>query len=225
MKDLYPFGSLLRCPYCGHSLKQRFVFDGIHFLCEGDGACRRFVIPAEPIRDAILKAWKEVSPKELRKLLNEIITVSSVGAGSSAGDRVKSRAQAIAANEIRLLIEKKKKNPVFDEVDYWWLDEYVLRITFRRHENSPWPAANTVNTQGSDDSGTSERYCDDRTIIIYWKCGITSTLPSGQQTQELQNKARLWDDYIITNANIYPDLAAEAVSAMFMNMKATYDEI
>ena len=25
MKDLYPFGSLLRCPYCGHSLKQRFV--------------------------------------------------------------------------------------------------------------------------------------------------------------------------------------------------------
>ncbi len=232
MKDLYPFGSLLRCPYCGHSLKQRFVFDGIHFLCEGDGACRRFVIPAEPIRDAILKAWKEVSPKELRKLLNEMTTVSSVGAGSrpgsSAGGRVKSRAQAITASEIRLLIEEKKKNPVFDEVDYWWLDEYVLRITFGRHENRLWSAANTantaVNTQDSGDGGMDggrdggERR-DDRTIIIYWKCGITSTLPSGQQTQEPQNKARLWDDYIITNANIYPDLAAEAVSAMFTNMR------
>ena len=225
MKDLYPFGSLLRCPYCGHSLKQRFVFDGIHFLCEGDGACRRFVIPAEPIRNAILKAWKSLSLKELRKSLKEITTVSLVGAGSSAGDRVKSRADAIAANEIRLLIEEKKKNPVFDEVDYWWLDEYVLRITFGRHESRLWSVANTgVNTQDSKDDGRDigrdggERR-DDRTIIIYWKCGITSTLPSGQQTQEPQTKARLWDDYIITNANIYPDLAAEAVSAMFTNMR------
>ncbi|MBR1439357.1 MAG: recombinase family protein, partial [Synergistaceae bacterium] len=230
MKDLYPFGSLLRCPYCGHSLKQRFVFDGIHFLCEGDGACRRFVIPAEPIRDAILKAWKDINLRELRKLFNEMTTISSVRAGSSAGDRVKSRAQAIAANEIRLLIEEKKKNPVFDEVDYWWLDKYVLRITFGRHENRQQPAANatanTINTRnsrdGSNDSkngDNSGRCLDDRTIIIYWKCGITSTLPSGQQTQEPQSKARLWDDYIITNANIYPDLAAEAVSAMFTNMR------
>ena len=138
MKDLYPFGSLLRCPYCGHSLNQRFVFDGIHFLCEGDSACRRFVIPAEPIRDAMLKAWKEVSPKELRRLLNELQeetanTASSTRSGVRRGAR--SRADAMTANEIRLLIEEKKKNPVFDEVNYWWLDEYVLRITFGRHES------------------------------------------------------------------------------------------
>ncbi|MBR1438183.1 MAG: hypothetical protein IJ587_06555 [Synergistaceae bacterium] len=56
-------------------------------------------------------------------------------------------------------------------------------------------------------------------IRSIFPCSQSSTLPSGQQTQEPQNKARLWDDYIITNANIYPDLAAEAVSAMFVNMR------
>ena len=112
MKDLYPFGSLLRCPYCGHSLTQRFIFEGVHFLCEGEGACRQFVILAEPIKEALLDAWNELTRKTIMELL-----------GVKNAEHVEAK---------RLLIEKKK-NPEFDDVDYWWLDEYMLRITFGRH--------------------------------------------------------------------------------------------
>lgn len=114
MKDLYPFGSLLRCPYCGHSLTQRFIFEGVHFLCEGEGACRQFVILAEPIKEALLDAWNELTRKTIIELL-----------GVKNAEHVEAK---------RLLIEKKK-NPEFDDVDYWWLDEYMLRITFGRHVN------------------------------------------------------------------------------------------
>lgn len=252
MKDLYPFGSLLRCPYCGHSLTQRFIFEGVHFLCEGEGACRQFVILAEPIKEALLDAWNDLTRKTIIELL-----------GVKNAEHVEAK---------RLLIEKKK-NPEFDDVDYWWLDEYMLRITFGRHvtrqnrcadcerngENSndseysqraqkAWScqvtdnvtekmktktkpkARHTINTVGTgrrelggfnkfNEAGKQGEQDEGCNIIVYWKCGIITTLPSMAQSasQNPRRKALLWDKYLLQHSDLYPDLAAEAVAARFRN--------
>ena len=251
MKDLYPFGSLLRCPYCGHSLTQRFIFEGVHFLCEGEGACRQFVILAEPIKEALLDAWNDLTRKTIIELL-----------GVKNAEHVEAK---------RLLIEKKK-NPEFDDVDYWWLDEYMLRITFGRHltrqqqqnrctgcdrdeqsqqsgnthsddnqseysndnnnkRSNTWScrvtktkAQHTINTvwTGRNRFNEAGRYGEQDegcNIIVYWKCGIITTLPSMAQSasQNPRRKALLWDKYLLQHSDLYPDLAAEAVTARFRN--------
>ena len=66
----YPFGNLLRCPYCGHVLtahKLGTFHNDRHFCCEGEGACCNFVIRVKPVEEAILRGYNEF-PSALRPI-------------------------------------------------------------------------------------------------------------------------------------------------------------
>ena len=175
--SFYPFGFLLKCPYCGHSLAQRNLplFNGAtHFLCEGERDCRQFAILAEPTRRNILMAWNE-------------LTFSQLTIASQNSEIV------IWPEELELLKREKAQHPSFQELNYWWLDKYILRITFGAH--------------------TKPEEC---TIRIFWKCGLISTLPSGvdRPSKNPPYRAYLWNRYVLQHANQYPDLASEIIASV-----------
>ena len=109
----YPFGDYLRCPYCGHVLYKRRVPKEQCFCCEGDGACRRFVIDADSVERAILEAYETIKTKAVEK---------------KAG----LRDYAIAIEAVKLL-RIKAEHQAFERIDYWWLDELVEQISFGQH--------------------------------------------------------------------------------------------
>ena len=177
--SFYPFGFLLKCPYCGHSLAQRNLplFNGAtHFLCEGERACRQFAILAAPTRKNILRAW------------NELPSFSIFSENMQAGAE-----QEIWPEELKLLRREKAQHPSFEELNYWWLDKYILRITFGAHTKP-----------------------EDCTIRIFWKCGLITVLPSGvdRPSKNPPYRAYLWNRYVLQHANQYPDLASEIIASV-----------
>lgn len=144
----YPFGDHLHCPYCGHVLYSRLrnPFNR-YFYCEGkDGemACRKFMVRSDLVRDAVLNAYNHLD-------------LESVQAGSGTGNPDET--------EVEKIKRIKEEHPVFEKVDYWWLDELVKEIQFGQHSI---PETMDISPE-----------TDDRTIRIIWKCGLTSILPSG----------------------------------------------
>ena len=181
--SFYPFGFLLKCPYCGHSLAQRNLplFNGAtHFLCEGERACRQFAILAEPTRKNILMAWNEL-------LIPLSASSENVQHVQLTGE------QEIWPEELELLRCEKAQHPSFEEINYWWLDKYILRITFGAHTKP-----------------------EDCTIRIFWKCGLITVLPSGvdRPSKNPPYRAYLWNRYVLQHANQYPDLASEIIASV-----------
>lgn len=182
----YPFADYLRCPYCGHVLRHRRLdiqYVDSHFCCEGEGACRNFVIMAIPAKKAILDAWNNLD-------LSEVQRVSTM--------KLKRRAE-----EAGKLLQGKAEHPTFDSIDYWWLDEYVAKIEFGKHSYTASDLKLMDETQA--------KVLDDRTITITWRCGIKTTVPSGvvRDSQDPKHKAILWDGFILRYPDRYPDLAEE----------------
>ncbi|MBP3802515.1 MAG: recombinase family protein [Oribacterium sp.] len=106
----YPYADMLRCPYCGHVLWMAKTDQGrnqFHF-CQGEGACRGFVIARPLVDAAILKAYASIPLDEVDD--------------SEAGELMK---------------KTKAEHPAFDAVDYWWLDDLVERIDFGLHSYAP----------------------------------------------------------------------------------------
>ena len=147
----YPFGDRLRCPYCGHYLYYRSCNSNIrHFYCEGeDGemACRKFAVHSDLVKNAVLDAYNHLDLKAVQERTD--------------------LEDPIADEEVEKLLKIKAEHPVFEKVDYWWLDDLVKEIRFGQHTA---PCSEAIN-QGCEK--------DDRTISIIWKCGLTTTLPSG----------------------------------------------
>lgn len=145
----YPFGDRLRCPYCGHFLYYRSQCANIrHFYCngvEGEMACRKFAIHSDLVKNAVLDAYNHLDLKAAKERID--------------------LDDPIAAEEAEKLVKIKTEHPVFEKVDYWWLDELVKEIGFGQH------IAFDAENEGCEK--------DDRTISIFWKCGLTTTLPSG----------------------------------------------
>ena len=64
----YPYSDMLRCPYCGHILWMAKTDQGrnqFHF-CQGEGACRGFVIDRPLVDAALLKAYAELDVSGLK---------------------------------------------------------------------------------------------------------------------------------------------------------------
>lgn len=143
-----PFGDRLRCPYCGHVLYYRSRKPFIrYFYCDGeDGetACRKFMVHSDLVKDAVLNAYNHLDLEAIQ-----------TGSGTGKPDEA----------EVEKIKRIKEEHPVFEKVDYWWLDNLVKEIQFGQHS---FPETMDKSTEA-----------DDRTIRIFWKCGLTSTLPSG----------------------------------------------
>jgi hypothetical protein len=185
--SFYPFGDFLRCPYCGTVLYQRRlgIQEASHssLVCEGDGACREFVILAPPVRKAVLDAWNTLDVDAVERV---------------AGQKLKNRAA-----EAKKLLAAKAENPTFEQIEFWWLDEYVEDISFGQHSHT----ASELNAMEPD----AAKEVDDRTISIKWKCGLVTTLPSGvkRDSQHPRHCAELWDGFLLRYPDRYPQLTEE----------------
>lgn len=185
--SFYPFGDFLRCPYCGTVLYQRRlgIQEASHssLVCEGDGACREFVILAPPVRKAVLDAWNTLDVDAVERV---------------AGQKLKNRAA-----EAKKLLAAKAENPTFEQIEFWWLDEYVEDISFGQHSHT----ASELKAMEPD----AAKELDDRTISIKWKCGLLTTLPSGvkRDSQHPRHCAGLWDGFLLRYPDRYPQLTEE----------------
>ena len=63
----YPYSDMLRCPYCGHVLWMAKTDQGRNqfFFCQGEGACRGFVIDRPLVDAALLKAYADLDVSSL----------------------------------------------------------------------------------------------------------------------------------------------------------------
>ncbi len=178
----YPFGEYLRCPYCGHVLYKRHAPCAHFFCCEGEGACRQFVVRASLVENSILEAYEKIRLKAVEK---------------KAG----MKDYNIAIEALKML-KIKEEHPSFWRIDYWWLDDLIEQIEFGKHSHT----ASEIKKMADRDPAA-----DDRTISIRWKCGFTSTLSSGVKFdfQDPGRRAAIWDSYITSHPDRYPHLAEE----------------
>ena len=210
----YPFGDFLRCPYCGHVLFQRrlCIQDGItHILCEGEGACREFVIVAAPVEKAVLDAWNNSLTVQI---LQSLQSLQSLHENDEPTDYIDEQYEppyeppydenGENSDEIRKLLAAKEQYPTFDAVHYWWLDEFVKSIVFGQYSHTTQEIADFKKLFPDQD-------IDDRTIQISWKCGLISVMPSGivQDNQNPRHKAKLWDAYLLKHPDKFPELTKE----------------
>ena len=152
--DQYPLGAKLRCPYCGSILYQRSIpVQAKHsggWCCEkGEKACHGFIIRSYLVEPALLEAYKVLSPDKIAQ-------------------KVKSPRFGEAA---RLALKIKKENPELYHVDYWWVDDLIDHIEFGAHSKKDMEFRRMV-AKGME-------FIDDRTMKVFWKCGLITTVMSG----------------------------------------------
>ena len=187
-RKAYPYADFVKCPYCGRHLirhKTAIQYREDCFCCEGDGACREFVIVAAPVIEAILKAYRTVDMDKVRRAAE-----------------AKLRWKADAA---RLFLTTRERYPEMDSVEYWWLDDLVRSITFGKHTYT--------QTELMEMPEDVRKTVDDRTVTVHWKCGVNTTLPSGvsRDSQHPRHKAELWDAYLLRHPDKYPDYTADVL--------------
>ena len=74
-----------------------------------------------------------------------------------------------------MLLSMKKKTPVFESVDYWWVDDLIDHIEFGKHSVD---ARELMRMKAlGNDAG------DDRVMKVFWRCGIVTMVPSGAVTE------------------------------------------
>ena len=178
--DQYPLGEKLRCPYCGSVLYQRAVHvqvrQGKGWSCErGEKACKEFIIRSQFVESALLRAYNELNVKAVRRKLE-----NNAATNSAKLKRIKKAA------EVMLAI--KEKIPAFDTIDYWWVDELVDHIEFGEHSKTQREllrlkalkkARTSEGKEGAAEESVEQAIIDDRTMRVFWRCGIVSTVPSG----------------------------------------------
>lgn len=150
----YPLGDKLRCPYCGCALYQRFVpvlsKRGTGWCCElGKEACRSFIIRSNLVEAALLEAYKKVDVDLVAKILKNPDSQEAA----------------------TLMLKIKGENPEMQRVDYWWVDDLIDQIAFGKHSKK--------EIELSRLRAMEEQVEDDRTMKVYWKCGLVTTVLSG----------------------------------------------
>ena len=154
----YPLGQKLRCPYCGSVLYQRAVeVQTDHskgWCCErGEDPCRNFVIRSRLVEPALLKAYEAVDLDEVK-------------------EKQKDKEYK---EDAKLLLSMKKENPVFESIDYWWVDDLIDHIEFGAHSKDAREIMR-MKAMGNDAD-------DDRVMKVFWRCGVVTTVPSGAVTE------------------------------------------
>ena len=102
------------------------------------------MILAPPVRKAVLDAWNTLDVDAVERV---------------AGQKLKNRAA-----EAKKLLAAKAENPTFEQIEFWWLDEYMEDISFGQHSHT----ASELKAMEPD----AAKELDDRTISIKWKCGL-----------------------------------------------------
>ena len=138
---------------------------------------------AIPVKKAILEAWK-------------VIDLEAV-------ERISTMKLRRRAEEARKLLEEKAEHPVFESVEFWWLDEFVEKIEFGQHSYT----ASDLKLMDPEQM----KVLDDRTVTVTWRCGLKTTVSSGvvRDSHDPKHKATLWDGYILRYPDRYPQLAEE----------------
>lgn len=169
----YPIGDKLRCPYCGSTLYKRLVpVQAPHisgWCCErGEEACHNFIIHSDKVESALLSAYEKLDLDRVREKM--------------ANPKFEQAA--------KLTISVKKQNPSFKQVDYWWVDDLIDHITFGEHSKT--------QREYSRLSALGETYVDDRTMKIFWRCGIITTVHSGvtSDKEDPRHIAELYNAYL-----------------------------
>ena len=171
--DQYPLGDKLVCPICGSRLfkrSMRIQRTGSGWCCEiGEHACRQFIIRTSFVEAALLQAY-------------HILDVDSV-----AMKRDSPRFGAAAETMLRC----KRDHPRMKKVEFWWVDDLVDHIEFGLHSRTTKELA-ALRADGATDA-------DDRTMKVYWRCGLVTTVPSGIcHDPDLPGRvAKLYQDYQI----------------------------
>ena len=150
----YPLGDKLRCPYCGSALYQRRVpvqaKPGGGWVCEkGDDACHGFIIRSSLVEKALLEAYQKLDADKI-------------------AEKTKSKRFGDAAKKA---LEIKTESPVFESVEFWWVDDLVDHIEFGAHSRT----AMEIRRQ----MALGKQVVDDRTMKVFWKCGLITTVLSG----------------------------------------------
>ena len=150
----YPLADKLRCPFCGSPLYQRTVNvqtkHSAGWHCErGDNPCGGFVIRSAFVETALLGAYNSLDTAAVESRLNN----------------------PSLSKAAKTMLAMKKQNPSFARVDYWWVDELVDHIEFGNHTVLP--------TEAMRMKASGREFEDDRTMKVFWKCGMVSAVASG----------------------------------------------
>lgn len=149
----YPLGDKLVCPICGSRLFQRSMKiqrTGSGWSCEiGENACRQFIIRASIVEQALINAYHALDIGNVENKLGSL----------------KYRTEA------ETMLKYKREYPRMKKVDYWWVDDLVDHIEFGKHIRTTKELI-ALEAKGTPDPG-------DRTMKVYWKCGLVTTVPSG----------------------------------------------
>lgn len=201
----YPFGSKLRCPYCGAVLHQRKLrsLGYVGWCCE-EGHSPAPHSPHSGHGSVSRAASKQIAAgnkiNTQRGMVGTIAGAEGRGAeGSGAEGSVCCHQFAIPSQLVNkalvgayeglsvATIEAKLSDPKhkrsasalltikqqyhFRKVDYWWVDDLIDHIEFGKHSHTP--------TEIMRMRALGEDFIDDRVMLIFWKCGIVSTVPTG----------------------------------------------
>ena len=152
----YPFGDLLICPICGKPLHQRQNpiqgRRGRAWCCEQ--GCGGFLLQSSVIEKAVMNALHKADAQRVREK-------------AEAG---KTKRQREAAGLMLEYLERygKEESPA---VEYCMVDDLIDHIVIGTHTMSGKTAA--------ENRKEGKPFVDDRTVTVYWKCGLMTTVLSG----------------------------------------------
>lgn len=182
----YPLGDKLRCPYCGSVLYQRAVPVQLKhkkgWVCEkGDDACHGFIIRSNIVETALLEAYKKLEAGKIAEKVN------SLRFGADA----------------KLALEIRKAHPVMKSVDFWWVDDLIDHIEFGAHSRT--------DREYRRLAALGEDVVDDRTMKVFWKCGLITTVMSGVDADREHPPmiAELYNSYLERQKEAQKEKAAE----------------
>ncbi len=176
----YPFGEYLRCPYCGHVLRSRRRTQGWCYYCEGEGACRKFVIKVASVTGAVLEAYNTLDIRAVRTI------------DSSENSEISVEAQK--------LLRTKEEYPTLDAVHYWWLDDLVRELSFGQHSHMD-SELRMLGENAVDDRTISVHWRCGLTTTL--SSGVLN------DRQDPKKMAERWDAYVLKHPDHFPQLVEE----------------
>ena len=112
-------------------------------------ACHNFIIHSNLVEKALLEAYKKLDTAKIE-------------------EKAKSRK---FGEDAKTALQIRKENPAFTSVEFWWVDELIDHIEFGAHSRTEREYMRLA--------AMGEQVTDDRTMKVFWKCGLITTVMSG----------------------------------------------
>lgn len=151
--DQYPFGEQIQCPYCNRIIRKRKIMiqdNECYYLCEYPD-CGNFMFKTAILEKAIVDSYNHLNMKIVKKK----VTAESTNIRYAA----------------ELTIRYKEEYPTMEKADFYWIDDLIEKIEIGKHTMMP-VMVKTIQAKGG-------YIKDDRTVTVYWKCGVKTTIFSG----------------------------------------------